>query len=127
MRDIRLNQRATVCVKFKLMSRFSHWRSIARISFQATPAIQPAQTWMATPSVNLGPLEVAHGRRSGFLKRFAAATSEGFVARVSVLRLQNSESQTLLERLEAENRKLRAVAVELILQVRALGEHSKAY
>jgi hypothetical protein len=42
------------------------------------------------------------------------------VAPISAPCPQDSEARTLLERLEAENRKLRAVADELVLQIRAM-------
>ena len=50
------------------------------------------------------------------------------VARISAPCPQDSESsRTLLERLEAENRKLRAVADELSLQIRDLCDRSQVY
>ena len=39
---------------------------------------------------------------------------------------QDSASRTLLERLEVENRKLRAVVDELMLQIRALRDQSQS-
>jgi hypothetical protein len=50
------------------------------------------------------------------------------VARISAPCPQDSESsRTLLERLEAENRRLRAVADELMLQIRGLCDQSQVY
>ena len=49
------------------------------------------------------------------------------VAPISAPCPQDSDPSTLLERLEAENRKLRAVADELMLQIRHLCEQSQAY
>ena len=50
------------------------------------------------------------------------------VAPISAPCPQDSEnSRTLLERLEAENRRLRAVADELMLEIRALCDQPQVY
>ena len=49
------------------------------------------------------------------------------VAPISAPCPQDSESRTLLERLEAENKTLRAVADELMLQIRALCDQPQVY
>jgi hypothetical protein len=50
------------------------------------------------------------------------------VARISAPCPQDSESsRTLLERLEAENKRLRAEAVELMRQIRALRDQPQVY